>query len=65
MIGKLHLIQLVEANLQLLIRIFISTRIESLIEKDLHISKFSFGSRKLYFIDKAILEKRLVYDSSR
>ena len=64
-IGKLRTIQLVEADLQLLMRIFVGNRTSGLIKDDPSISKFNFRSRKLYSIDEAILEKRLIYKSSR
>ncbi|MFN9955858.1 MAG: hypothetical protein ACK55I_22385, partial [bacterium] len=64
-IGKLRTIQLVEADLQLLIRIFVGNRTSGLIEDDPSISKFNFRSRKLYSIDEVILEKRLIYKSTR
>ena len=38
---------------------------EGVIEKDLSISKFNFGSRKFYSIKEAILEKRIIYKNSK
>lgn len=46
-------------------RIFVGNRINRIIEKDLSILKFNFGSRKLYSIDKAILEKWMICNSSQ
>jgi len=63
-LSKLRIIQLIEANLQLLMRIFIVSRNENLIEKDHRISKSNFGSRKYYSIETVILKKRLLYDTS-
>ena len=61
-IGKLRTIQLVEADLQILIRIFIGERNNENIEIDSRLSKFNYGSRRYYSIETAILEKRLMYD---
>ena len=63
-IGKLRTIQLYEADLQLLMRIFIGGRNDDSIERDERISKFNYGSRKAYSIEEALLEKRLMYDTS-
>ena len=62
-LGKLRTIQLMEADMQLLMRIFLGTRVNKDIKKDTRISKFNFGSRKQFSINKASLEKRLLYDS--
>ena len=45
---KLRIIQLIEANFQLIMRIFLDYRINQSIENDMRISKFNFGSRKGY-----------------
>ena len=63
-LGKLRIIQLIEADLQLLMRIFMGSRNEGLIKKDHRISKSNFGLRKHYSIKIAILKKRLLYDTS-
>jgi hypothetical protein len=63
-ISKLQTIQLIEADLQLIIRIFIKNRVNGLIELDINISNFNFGSRRNYFIEDALLEKWLIYDWS-
>jgi len=63
-IGKLRTIQLIEANLQLLIQISIGMRNSENIEKNNNLSKYNFGSRRNYSIDTALLEKRLIYDAS-
>ena len=59
------MIQLIEVDMQLLIKIFISNRNMSQIEVDNQISKYNYRSRKLYSIEIGILEKRLIYDYSR
>ena len=63
-VGKLRIIQLIEANLQLLMRIFLKGKNVESIEKDIRISKYNFGLWKNYIIEEAILEKRLIYDCS-
>ena len=61
-IGKLRTIQLIEADLQLLMRIFIGMRAEFNLENDNRMLKFNYGSRSHYSIENAILEKRLMCD---
>jgi len=63
-LGKLRIIQLYEADFQNLMRIYIGDRNEKNIEKDSRLSQFNYGSKKSYSIDEAILEKRLMYDTS-
>ena len=63
-IRKLRIIKLIEADLQILIRIFANERNSSRIETDPRISKCNYGLRKGYLIDNAILKKRIVYNNS-
>jgi len=56
-LGKLRTIQLIEADLQLLMRIFINDQNKGSIETDERISKSNYGSRPGYSIQDAILEK--------
>ena len=56
-IGKLWNIQLIEADLQLLIRIYIGSKSEKMIEKDERLSKANYGLRKNYLVESVILEK--------
>ena len=42
-IGKLWIIQLIEADFQLIIRIFITLRNQETIEEDYRLLKFNFG----------------------
>ena len=56
-LGKLCTIQLIEADLQLLIRVFISYRNQGKIENNNRISKCNYGSKCNYSIESAILEK--------
>lgn len=53
-----------KVDIQLLMRIFLGIRLNYDIEKDIRISKFNFSSRMQFSINKAILKKRLLYDSS-
>ena len=56
-LGKLRTIQLYEADLQLLMRIFVGGRNDNNIEQDERLSQFNYGSRRYYSIDTATLEK--------
>lgn len=63
-IKKLRVIQLMEADLQLIMWIFLGQRNIGRIENDLRLSKFNYSSRKGNSIDEIILEKRLLYNVS-
>ena len=63
-LGKLRMIQLIKVDLQLVMRIFLGLRNKGAIENDHWFSKFNFELRAGYSIDKAILEKRLLCNSS-
>ena len=63
-LGKLRTIQLIEADLQLIMRIFLGLRYNKRLEEDTRVSKFNFRSRKGYSINKVILEKSLIYNTS-
>ena len=56
--------QLIEADLQLLIRILINNRNKLNIEYDERILKSNYRSRMNYSIENVILEKRLWYNNS-
>ena len=64
-INKLRVIQIVEADLQLLMRIFLGIWLESKLEEDERLSKPNYGSRKGFSIDSALLEKRLLFDYAK
>ena len=64
-IGKLQTIQLIEADSQLLMRIFLGIRIENFIKKDSRISKFNFRLQKFFLIEEVILEKRIICANSK
>ena len=63
-LGKLRIIQLIEVDLQLLMRIFLLAEDEENIENDERISKVNYGSHENYSIESAILEKRIIFDNS-
>jgi hypothetical protein len=60
-LSKLKTIQLIEADMQLLMRILINIRNKFRIEKNKRIAKGNYGSRPHYSIEDIILKKRLVY----
>ena len=64
-VGKLCFIQLIEADLQLLIRILVNNRNKFKIEADQQIVKSNYDSRPDYLIEDIILEKQLVLDNSK
>ena len=55
-IGNLRIIQLIEADLQLLMRIYIGERNNDNIEEDSRLSKFNYRLRLNYSINTAILK---------
>ena len=63
-LGKLRIIMLIEADLQYIMRIYLSDEIEELIKSDKRFLKSNYDSRKNYSIKTAILEKQLTFDSS-
>ena len=65
LLGKLRIIELIEGDMQIITRMYVGLRNDKNIENDSRLSKFNFGSRKWYSIESAILEKRLMYDTSR
>ena len=60
----LRIIQLIEADIQYLMRILVIIRNKFRIEKDNRVSKSNYKSRPHYSIENAILEKRLVCNCS-
>ena len=56
-LSKLRTIQLIEADFQLIMRVFITLRNQEAIKNNRRLSKFNFGSRKSYAIEEALLEK--------
>lgn len=63
-LGKLRNITLIEGDLQINMRMQLSSDGEEKIEKDSRFSKSNYGSRKNYAIESAILQKRIVFDNS-
>ena len=63
-LGKLRDLQLIEGDLQLMIRIYLLANGEEIIEKDDRFSKANFRSCKNFSIESVILEKRLILDNS-
>ena len=59
-LGKLRIIQLIEADMQSIIRIFVGDRNNENTETDERLSQYNYGSQKNYSINIAILEKRLM-----
>ena len=63
-LGKLRTIQLTEADLKLIMMMFVNIRNKGNIESDERVSKSIYGSRPGYSLEDDILEKRLVFDNS-
>ena len=54
---KLRIIELIEGDLQLIIRMHVGIRNDRNIKRDSRLSHFNFGSRQNYSIESALLEK--------
>jgi hypothetical protein len=54
---KLRILEMIEADLQLVMRVFLGIRMNDRIEMDSRVSKYNYGSRKGYSIENALLEK--------
>ena len=65
LLGKLRIIELIEGDMQIITRMHVGARNDENVEIDNRMSKHNFGSRKWYSIESAILEKRLLHDTSR
>ena len=63
-LGKLHIIMLIEVDLQYIMKIFLGNEVEEMIENDDRFSNANYGSRKNYSIESVLLEKRMIYDNS-
>ena len=61
-LGNLHIIMLIEADLQYIMRIFLGDEVEEMIENDDRFSNMNYGSRKNYSIESTLLEKRMIYN---
>ena len=62
---KLSTIQLIEADLQLIMRIGINHRNKYVIKKDPRVLKRNYRSRPDYSIETAILQNRLIHDNRK
>ena len=60
-LGKLRNLQLIKEDLQIMMRMFLSSDREEIIENDNRFLKANFGSRHNYSIKTAILEKWLIF----
>jgi len=58
------MIQLIEADLQLLMHIFLGIRDNQQVENDNRFSKSNYGSCRNYSIESVLLEKCLIYDNN-
>ena len=63
LLGKLRTIQLIEGDLQLVMRVLISLRNEKHSEMSCCLSAYNFGNRKGKDINTALLEKQLMKDA--
>ena len=63
-ISKLRIIEIIEAEIQLLMRMTVNQRNKYTIKNDQRIAKSNYGSRPNYLIKDAILEKQLVCNNS-
>ena len=63
--NKLRVMQIIEADLKLLMRILLGLLIAENYENDRIISKDNCGSREGHSIDSAMLEKILIFDLAK
>ena len=56
---KLRMLQIIEADLQLVIRTILGSRMNERVESHARLSKYYYGSRKGCSIENELLEKRL------
>ena len=60
--NKLRVMKTIEAELQLLMRMFLGLSMTENYENDNRMSKHNYGSRKGCSIESALLKKRLIFD---
>ena len=65
LLGKLRVIDLIEGDLLILVRMHAGLRYENNAKKDRRLSHFNFGSRKHCSIESASLKKSLICDTSK
>ena len=63
-LGKLRIVQLIEGDVQILMRILVNQRNKYQIEDNPRVVKYNYELRLHYSIEDVLLEKRLVYDNS-
>ena len=64
-IDKLRILEMIEANLQLVMRILLGSRMNERIETDARVSKCNYGSRSGHSIENELVEKRLTMDCAK
>ena len=64
-LGKLQIIELLEVDFQMLVQIFTGLRNDDNIENDKRLSQHNYRSRKYFSIEATLLEKILLYDTSK
>ena len=64
-LGKMRIIELIEGDLQIIVRACVGLRNDDNIKNDERLSKFNFGSRKQCSIESALLEKKVLHDTSK
>ena len=63
--GNLSNIRLIEAYIQLIMRIYLNMHNIDKIDSNSRLSKYNFSSRKNYSIKTALLEKYLLHNNSK
>ena len=62
---KLRTLEMIEADLQLVMRKHLGIRMNERVETDLRMSKYNCGSRTGCSIENEMLEKRLIMDHEK
>ena len=62
---KLRILEMIEADLQLVMRACLGCRMNERVETDKIVSKYNYGSRKGSFIENDLIEKRLMFDHAK
>ena len=62
---KSRILEMIEADLQLVMRTCLGVRMDDRVETDSRVSKCNHGSRKGHSIENALLEKRLIFDLAK
>ena len=56
------MLEMIEADLKLVMWMFLGTRMNDILESDVRLSKHDYGSRKGHSTENSLLEKRLMID---